>query len=381
MKLEAVSGNILAIASTPYHLMVLLFIRENLSSGPGAGVFDVVITDKTPSLIDIFDSGRLKECFDHIFFADSKLIKNPYKGSITQLYESFIKNPEYDRLFSAPGNAGKPDLKIYSHIFFASPGMPDEVSKEIIKSAIKANRHIRFHRYEDGFASYTKAPVCSVTSKAGRLMYKTLMGFDIKSAERDLFMFEPSLAESNVSDRDATGFELCSIKKDDTIIGNVTNKISRIFAFNPGKINARFLFLGQGTDNVTGNPETYASLIRHIADTVGYDDFCIKPHPRGVYDRFDPNIPLYEDPAPFELMFTGSQMEDKTLISYYSTACISGKLLFDSKCRIIFLYPLAGDSFNEKCAYEDYFEKLQKLYDNIFIARSKEELDKLLTMS
>ena len=71
-------------------------------------------------------------------------------------------------------------------------------------------------------------------------------------------------------------------------------------------------------------------------------------------------------------------MEDKTLLSYYSTACVSGKLLFHSKCRIIFLYPMAGDSFNEKCDYEDYFAKLQKLYDGVEIARSREQLWEML---
>ena len=71
-------------------------------------------------------------------------------------------------------------------------------------------------------------------------------------------------------------------------------------------------------------------------------------------------------------------LEDKTLISYYSTACVSGKLLFNSACRIIFTYPLAGDSFNEKCDYEDYFQKLSGLYDNVHIARTKDELFSLL---
>ena len=371
---------ILGIVSTPYHLMVLLFIKEHLNEKNGFDRFDVVITDKTSSLKEVFESGRLLSCFDNAFFADSKKIKNPYKGAVLQLYESFIHNPEYDRMFAytAGKNTSVPDPKDYTDVFFASPGMPDEVSKEIIKAFIRKNRRIRFHRYEDGFASYTKAPVSAVTSASGRLLYRLFLGFDIKKAENRLLMFEPALAEKNVADTLSTGFKLVKIPKDEKIIRSVTEKICSLLLFEPEKIPAHYLFLGQGTDNVTNNPKTYSSLIVHIAEKTGFEDFCMKPHPRGKFDRFDNRIHLYENSAPFELCFAGGQMEDKTLISYYSTACVSGKLLFNSKCRIIFTYPLAGDSFNEKCDYEDYFEKLQKLYDNVYIARTQDELDALL---
>ena len=127
------------------------------------------------------------------------------------------------------------------------------------------------------------------------------------------------------------------------------------------------------------NPDTYQSLVYEIAAHVGTEHFLVKPHPRGQYDAFDDTISVYSDTCPFELAVADGTMEDKTLLSYYSTACVSGKLLFNSRCRIIFLYPLAGDSFNEKCDYEDYFHTLCSLYDNIYIAHTKEELWKLLS--
>lgn len=127
------------------------------------------------------------------------------------------------------------------------------------------------------------------------------------------------------------------------------------------------------------NPDTYQSLVYEIASHVGTEHFLVKPHPRGQYDAFDDTISVYSDTCPFELAVADGTMEDKTLLSYYSTACVSGKLLFNSRCRIIFLYPLAGDSFNEKCDYEDYFHTLCSLYDNIYIAHTKEELWKLLS--
>ncbi|MCR5418172.1 MAG: hypothetical protein K6E84_04580 [Lachnospiraceae bacterium] len=363
---------VLGIASTPYHLMVFLFLKDAFLSDRDA---DILLTDKTASLREVYDSGRLKEFFGDVFFADGKRILNPYKKALTQLKESLISNPEYPRLF-ADGHI--PELSLYSDIFFASPGLPDEISKEVIKSAVLADRRIRFHRFEDGFASYTKPPVHAVSSGAGRFLYRVLKRFDINRAERRLYLFEPSLAEAAVADEKATGFALRQIPNDEDRIRRVTEQIRKVFAFSPKEIPAPYLFLGQGTDNVTNNPKTYASLIGKIAEKVGYENFCLKPHPRGTYDHFDDTITMYEDPAPFEICFAEGSMEDKTLLSYYSTACVSGKLLFHSKCRIIFLYPMAGDSFNEKCDYENYFTKLQNLYDNVYIARTPEQLWEML---
>ncbi len=365
-------SRILGIASTPYHLMVFLFIRDAFFKDLPT---DILLTDKTACLKDLYTSPKLSSCFDDAFFADGRQIRNPYKKGPAMLYESLIRNPEFPRLFT---DGHKPDMKQYSHVFFASPGLPDEISKEIVKEAILQNRHVRLHRFEDGFASYTRPPVSSVSTRAGRLVYRAGKGFNIKKAENRLYLFEPALAEPAVADHKSTGFHLKKIPNSPDRIKRISRRLGELFGFTPPAIDAEYIFLGQGTANITQNPDSYASLIREIAQKTGYDRFCMKPHPRGVHDRFDQQMTLYEDGAPFELAFAGGYMEHKTLLSYYSTACVSGKLLFHSGCRIIFLYPLAGDSFNEKCDYELYFSKLKKLYENVEIARSKEELWELL---
>ena len=41
-------------------------------------------------------------------------------------------------------------------------------------------------------------------------------------------------------------------------------------SFEPENIDADYLFLGQGTENVTLNPDTYSSLILRIAEKTGF---------------------------------------------------------------------------------------------------------------
>lgn len=348
----------LGIVSTTYHLLVFLFIKEIYLKD---SQIDLIVTDKTPYLEEIYKSGRLNPYFHKVLFADSRKIKNPYKSAAVTFLESFLYNPTTKKIMT-----GK--LDNYEDVYYASPHVPDEIVKEIGKTLIRKNRNVRFHRFEDGFASYTKAPVSLINTEMGQKLYQKLLGYDIRKMEHELYMFEPYLAEADIS------FDNIRIEKTPEIIDRVIEMAKNIFAFESKDFPERFLFLGQGTANGMGNPKTYQSLIYEICQKAGSSNFIVKPHPRGAYDKFDGTISVYEDSCPFELAMANGVLEDKVLISYYSTACVSGKLLFHSKSKIIFLYPLAGDSFNEKCDYEEYFGKLQETCEGIYIPRSKDEL-------
>lgn len=356
---------VLGIVSTPYHLIVFMFLKCGILKG---ATVDLIVTDKTPSMVKAYKKGSFQPYFDRVLFADANKIKNPYKKALQTLFESFVYNPEIKRFLDQP-------LGTYDDIYFASPGMPDEIVKEIAKTAIQKNKRVNFHRFEDGFASYTKPPVHVVSSSMGRKLYERLWKYDVSQKENKLYLFEPVLCEENISQ---AGFDLKKIERDDALIEEVICLMGEMLDFTPKKVEENVIFLGQGTANGAGNVETYQKLIYQIADYVGEKNFAIKPHPRGVNDVLEERIHVYQDSCPFELALASKAFEDKTLISYYSTACASGSILFHSKARVIFLYPMAADAFNEKCAYEKYFQTLTSLYDNIYIAKDEKMLQELL---
>ena len=351
----------LGIVSTPYHLIVFMFLKESILKEHQV---DLVVTDKTASLAQACEDGGFDSFFGTVYFADARKIKNPYKSSLTTFFESIIYNPTTKAFIDKP-------LKTYDHVYFASPGMPDEIVKEIAKTLILKNRKITFHRFEDGFASYTKPPLHIVNTDFGQNMYRKLLGYNVCEKENELYMFEPYLAEANVSNTD---FTLKKIERNKELIDKVIKLLKEMLHFSPKEMTGRILFLGQGTENGAGNVETYRKLIQEIGERVGKDDFVMKPHPRGVNDDFGDLFQVYQDNCPFELALANGGFEDKILISYYSTACATGSILFQSKAKVVFLYPMAEDSFNEKCDYEDYFRKLTELYDRIHIAHNREEL-------
>ncbi|MGN0132029.1 MAG: polysialyltransferase family glycosyltransferase [Lachnospiraceae bacterium] len=356
-------AKILGVVSTPYHLLVFLFVKDAFLSEDEV---DLIVTDKTPSMEELYHSGRLNPYFHKVSFADGRKIKNPYKSAPVTFWESFIHNGTTDVIIDSP-------LPTYDRMYFASPGTPDEIVKEIAKTLIRKNKKLTFHRYEDGFASYTKKPVHVINTPSGMTMYRALWHYDIEQKERDILLFEPEMAEKNVD------FKKVQIPRTPERINRMIEMAKDIFRFEAKVPSQDIIFLGQGTENGSQNPETYRNLIRRLRDIAGNENFIIKPHPRGIHDDFHGEIPVYQDTCPFELAVASGQMENKTLISFYSTACVAGKLLFQSKCRIIFLYPLAEDSFNEKCDYEDYFHTFSGLCDNVYIARSWDDVEKLLS--
>lgn len=368
----------LGIVSTNYHFLVFLFLKETILKQYDQ--VDLVVTDKTPYMEEVFQKGAFNPYFKNVYFADGRKIKNPYKNALITLYESFVYNGTIKDILTKTTltSDGKREihfpcrLERYDDVFFASPGMPDEIVKELGKTLVKDHKKVVFHRYEDGFASYTKSPEHLVNTSMGQKLYRLFLNYDIARMEKELYLFEPYLAEKEIA------FEKVKIEKNREIIQNVIELARKTLAFESHSFPQQYVFLGQGTENGMGNPVTYQSLPLKIKDVVGYDNFVLKPHPRGVHDDFHGALKVYKDYCPFELAVANGDMEGKTLISYYSTACISAKLLFDSNCRIIFLNKLAKDSFNEKCDYEDYFSKVTKIFSDIYIPETEEELFDLL---
>ena len=57
-------AKILGVASTPYQLLVFLFIKDAYLSEDEV---DLMITDKTASMEDLYQSGRLDSYFHKVF--------------------------------------------------------------------------------------------------------------------------------------------------------------------------------------------------------------------------------------------------------------------------------------------------------------------------
>lgn len=353
------SKKILAIANTTYQILVLLYLKESFYKDDQ---LELVVTNKTPLLREIFIKGKLNNYFSKVYYADSAMIKNKNKGSLQTLWESFVYNKTTKKLLGF--NLGK-----YEELLYASPVGVDEITKEISKTLIRKNPRITIRRFEDGFGSYTSLSGYVVSTENGRKMYEKVLGFHNLQQENTLYLLEPLLA------KEGTQSQLVKIPKDHP---EVLQRAKDIFDYKPINVEEKFIFFGQGTEEFIQNSKTYQSIVYDIANIVGKDNFIVKRHPRSKWDEFDDSIHKLNVEYPWELLESEDFLQNKVLISYSSTACITGKLLFNSNTHVVYLYPLAKDSFQVSIDFKDYFQKAAMKYSNIHIAKSQEDLLEIL---
>lgn len=346
---------ILAVAGTTYQLIVLHFIKDAFFKD---AQIDLVVSDKTPLLEKLYNNKKLEPYYHKVYFADARKLKKVSKPAPVTLFESFVYNKCCKQILSAP-------LDVYDEVFYACPEMPDEIIKEISKTVIKKNPNVKFNRYEDGFASYTRFSGHIISSPSGVFLYKKVLGFDLEKQENNLYLFEPALASAHIT------WNKIHIPKTNL---HVFDELQQIFDYEPIIFSEKFVFLGQGTANGIDNASTYQSLVNMIINIVGFENIIVKKHPRGVHDNFSKHVHTLESECPWELFELSDAMHDKVLISYYSTACMTGKLLFHTNSKVLFLYPLAADSFSENIDFEFYFELAVKKFPQITIVRTAEEL-------
>ena len=83
-----------------------------------------------------------------------------------------------------------------------------------------------------------------------------------------------------------------------------------------------------------------------------------------------------------EYFYVNSDIENNTLISVFSTACLSPFFMFNKEPRVIFLYKIIGlDKKNDyNLNFIKFIEKIQNNYkqkDRFLIPRTLDELDEI----
>ncbi len=123
-------------------------------------------------------------------------------------------------------------------------------------------------------------------------------------------------------------------------------------------------------------------IVEAIEREIGNDKLVVKMHPASRNTDYPDNILKFYDKIPFELIMDSYSMDRKILISIFSTACFSPKLLMDEEPYIILTYKIMKNSFSINTQYLELIEKIKGSYTNpekIMIPDSIEELIKSIS--
>ena len=112
---------------------------------------------------------------------------------------------------------------------------------------------------------------------------------------------------------------------------------------------------------------------------IGKDELVVKMHPASKNINYPDNVLKFFDRIPFELIMDSYSMDNKILISIFSTACFSPKSLMDEEPYIILTYRIMKNWFSINSQYLELIEQVKDSYkkpEKIMIPDSIEELTK-----
>lgn len=113
------------------------------------------------------------------------------------------------------------------------------------------------------------------------------------------------------------------------------------------------------------------------------DDCLVKLHPRSTTTAYN-EYKIYENHGmPWEVICLHEDIEQKVLISYYSTALFSSKLLYDKEPIIILLFEIdkIRELYTMPEKYMGFVNKFRATYrhpERVFVPRNIAELNEFV---
>ena len=216
----------------------------------------------------------------------------------------------------------------------------------IIAAIWQLNRNAKLHMYEDGLSTYFSDLGNSKFSKSYKIFYKLLNhGRDFDDVEIIYVNRKNLYCNCNVD----------KVKELPRIDDNVLSKLSDLFSEFVYKDNKEIYWLSQLIQGRKNN-ERINSLLDELVKYKEKVLYC--PHPRNVIKNsngFDESV----KGQIWELKLVNEKnINDKCLISLYSTACLTPKILFDKEPYLILAYNLIDDEVIEN--KERFIEVINK---------------------
>lgn len=212
----------------------------------------------------------------------------------------------------------------YSDIYLS---FPDLIVQLGFIKLYNNNKNIKIHLFEDGAGGYMS--LIRTISKTKKF-FNYITGFGrVLDRYDDLYVFKPELMYE-------TNIPIIKIPPIDIQNKDLKSTLNQTFSFKNEFIKEKIIFLDQPFFNIPGINEKNIE----IAGKVLVNDYIVKLHPSSLENSYKNLNTFYNNSIPWEIICLNSDIEDKIIISFFSTAAISNKILFDKEPTIILLYDL-----------------------------------------
>ena len=266
----------------------------------------------------------------------------------------------------------------YTNMFVSSNAyFPRIVHFHFIKNRIPTE--IKY--IEDGIGSYLGNHAYT-TILPERLLRRVLFGKEATSFAHERFLFSPELFQTLNKNSNVTVRRIPKIWKEKKY-----KKLFNTVFLESEKVHfkERVMILDQpkyeifSNDNIKNLIEIYKLII----DIVGEENIIVKRHPRCKDNKIE-SLKYYLDSGiPFECICMNTDMNNKILISFESTAVVTPKVLFNQEPVVILLYKLIETKPGgyDLAFEEEFFSTVKKTYFNkskFYIPNGIDELKSIL---
>ncbi|OAT80986.1 hypothetical protein A6P54_13400 [Bacillus sp. MKU004] len=307
--------------STPYQLLLATNIKIQLYKNDDADIYVLNHFKNSSELVEKLKDSKLFKNVQHIdcieftnSFSENKGLRFIQKTVCYLKYKKITK--KYFEL----------EDKFYDKVYFT---YPDVIIQLAITELFNKNSDMKIHLYEDGTGGYnTKILETSSYKK----LFNKMFGFNRVIDRYDsISIFMPEFYSSNIV------IPLERLPKIDINNKELIRVINTIFDYQYDQvINEKIIFLEQPMDFINGLNEE----IKHIVEDILKENYIIKLHPRSNTELYA-NFNVYKkNSIPWEIICLNNEIDDKVIISYFSTGGITNKILFDKEPVVIFLFDL-----------------------------------------
>lgn len=347
--------NNIYICTTQYHLFNIVniihgFYQEDRNY--------LIVLDCIPTLVNrIYEQAIKADLFEKVIIVEVGQIKGNFKSYLSSI-----------RRILFPKNI-KMILENPDRVFISGT----EIYSRIIAFNFLKNPNTKLFYYEDGMESYDTLLNRQVTNRSNRIL-KMRFGYYLIERCVAIYVYKPEYVSGNK-------YEI-PVKKIPTIAvgGSWAIELKKIFGRASEIFPREKIIYFDAWFNSDKARNENRKIVSSIISIFG-EKLIVKPHPSNLKEWSKiKNVKVFESVTTFETLCLTENINDKTLISMFSTACILPKMIFNEEPRIILTYRLYKKYCNEWKKFDTLFENVKNDYadkQKFIILNDARELDNI----
>lgn len=255
----------------------------------------------------------------------------------------------------------------YDEIFIPSK----HITCNIIYNYFETFNDIILSIYDEGIGTYLENYFIGKGNKSYRIINKFFCKKFMWDQRKRIYLYRPDLFNSENLN--------IKVKKIFYNKKNYENFLKLLQLKEKQKyLEAKIIVLEQG--NVYKEEENVSLLIKKFRKILSKSQILIKKHPRLGLNSLTNEVIKSDLSIPFEMVYPELEIENKILVSMYSTGCLTPYILSDKKPYIIFLGCLNTRKVFEDVFNSEFFKKIILFYpkEKILFPKNEKELDEIV---